>query len=1020
MISNYLLKIQSELNTGNALEHSYRPALKELIESMNPIINAVNEPTRSEFGSPDFIFLNSENRNFIHGYAETKDIYINLDQIEKSEQLKRYLGYPNLILTNYLEFRFYRNGEKYQTIEIAKKTTSGIIPIEGNFEHFERELVAFLQSPPESIRNGKRLAEIMGGKAARIRANVVTYLETDNEKNKEILKVYTTMKELLVHDLETKAFADMYAQTLVYGLFVARYYDDTPENFTRSEARDLIPASNPFLQRFFDHIAGTSFDKRLGYIVDELCDVFSVSDVNTIINKHYKLTESALDKDPIIHFYEDFLKEYDPELKKKMGAYYTPVPVVQFIIKAVDEILIKDFNLANGLANTSTVEMKFMQQGTKAKRSIPKVQILDPAVGTATFLNETIKLIYSKFSGQEGRWESYVENELLPRLHGFELMMAPYTIAHLKLAMTLKETGIKQFKKRLSVYLTNSLEEGIKLNEGWFSLGFADAINEESRAASVIKEETPVMVILGNPPYSISSSNKGAWIQSLIKDYKENLNERKINLDDDYIKFIRFAEHFIEKNGTGIVAMITNNSFLDGVTHRQMRKHLLESFDDIYILDLHGNAKKKETTPDGTKDENVFNIQQGVSINLFVRKNSTKKGFGKIYHTDLYGKRMHKFEVLNKNNWKNIKWQINPITEPNYFFVPKESKSSEEYYAGFGLDDLMPIYNSGIQTKRDKICISFNEDRVKNIVSDFNELNSDQIRQKYNLPPDGRDWKIDWAKKDLLLGYNIVDILYRPFDIRKTIYTTRSKGFIAYPRQKTSSQFFKHENIGLIFTRFDRQLSLGYFFVTNILLDLHALDSAGDSMMVAPLYLYHEDGTKTSNLKKEIVDEIEKNVDKVTPQDIFDYVYAVLYSSRYRESYKEFLKIGFPKVPYPKDKNIFIKLVEFGSELRELHLLESSKVTKYITTFPIGGSEVVEKIEYKSNKIFINETQYFGNVPELVWNFYIGGYQPVQKWLKDRKGRILTNKDIEHYQKIIVSLVETDRIMKEIDKLLTL
>jgi type I restriction-modification system DNA methylase subunit len=342
-------------------------------------------------------------------------------------------------------------------------------------------------------------------------------LEIENEKNEEILKVYKAMRELLVHDLEPKAFADMYAQTLVYGLFVARYYDETPENFTRSEARDLIPASNPFLQHFFDHIAGASFDKRLGYIVDELCDVFSVSDVNTIVNKHYKITDNGNDKDPIIHFYEDFLKEYDPALKKKMGAYYTPVPVVHFMIRAVDEILKKDFSLKQGVADTSTVEVKMMQQGTKAKKTIHRVQVLDPAVGTATFLNETIKLIYSKFKGQEGRWESYVERELLPRLHGFELMMAPYTIAHLKLAMTLKETGINQFKKRLSVYLTNSLEEGINLHEDWFSLGFADAINEESRAASVIKKETPIMVVLGNPPYFGESNNKSYKGQDIYK-----------------------------------------------------------------------------------------------------------------------------------------------------------------------------------------------------------------------------------------------------------------------------------------------------------------------------------------------------------------------------------------------------------------------------------------------------------------------------------------------------------------------
>lgn len=510
---------------------------------------------------------------------------------------------------------------------------------------------------------------------------------------------------------------------------------------------------------------------------------------------------------------------------------------------------------------------------------------------------------------------------------------------------------------------------------------------------------------------------KGKWIQELIKVYKENLNEKKINLDDDYIKFIRFAEHFIEKNGSGIVAMITNNSFLDGITHRQMRKHLLKTFDDVYILDLHGSAKKKEAVPGGGKDENVFDIQQGVSINIFVKREGEKKGFGKVRHADLYGKRARKFEKLNKSELKSIKWRRLDCAEPYYFFVPKDIKSEKEYLKGFRVNELMPLYNSGIQTKRDKVCISFDEERVANIINDFIQLDTEEIRHKYNLPADGRDWKIEWAKRDLLQGYEIVDILYRPFDIRKTVFTSRSKGFIAYPRQKTSSHFFKHENLGLIFTRFDRQLSLGYFFVTDLLLDLHALDSAGDSMMVAPLYLYHDDGIKTPNLKKEIIDKIEEIVGKVSPEDVFDYIYAALYSQTYREKYKEFLKIDFPRIPYPKNKMSFKKLAWYGSELRSLHLLKLPRVNKYVTTYPVVGSDVVEKRpEFKSGNVYINDEQYFGNVPKVAWDFYIGGYQPAQKWLKDRRERILTNEDIEHYQKMVVVLIETNRIMKEIDK----
>ena len=501
-ISNYLLSVQTELSTGNALEHTYRPALKTLIELLDETINAVNEPTRSAHGAPDFVFLNKSNKDLILGYAETKDLDVELDQIEKSEQLKRYLGYPNLILTNYLEFRFFKNGEKYQTIKIAQIKYGVVQSIESSFASLEHEIKAFISGKPETIKSAEKLAKIMGGKASRIRENVQRFLNGEKDvKNQELFRIYDVMKQLLVHDLKVDKFADMYAQTLVYGLFVARYYDETPDNFSRSEARDLVPASNPFLREFFDHIAGASFDSRLKYIADELCAVFSASDIPGIMQRKYNLFGEAVDKDPIIHFYEDFLKEYDPDLKKQMGAYYTPVPVVQFIIRAVDEVLKKDFDLTGGIADTSKIERVRKIQGSKSKEKIPRVQILDPAVGTATFLNEIIKFIYSQFKTQQGMWSSYVETELLPRLNGFELMMAPYTIAHLKLALTLKETGINDFKQRLGVYLTNTLEEGIKTNPGLFDIGIVGAITKESEEASRIKHDTPIMIVMGNPPY---------------------------------------------------------------------------------------------------------------------------------------------------------------------------------------------------------------------------------------------------------------------------------------------------------------------------------------------------------------------------------------------------------------------------------------------------------------------------------------------------------------------------------------
>lgn len=1003
IFDNYLQSISSKFSHLETSEMGYRTdfeiLLKGIFESIN-VKRVDHDPRARQGNKPDFIVINKDVPIL---YIEAKDIGVSLDKVEKSKQMARYFGYTNLVLTDYVEFRFYRNGLSYEEpIKIASYDLKNriITPLSQNYKHAAKTLLDFTQSQKEPIKSGKHLSKIMGGKAQRIRDNIRHFLLSDSAKNEELVHIYKAIKKMLVHDLTIDTFSDMYAQTLVYGLFVARYYDDSPDTFSRQEARDLVPASNPFLQHFFDHISGPNFDKRLSYIVDELCLVFQHADTKKLIEGYMG------DADPVIHFYEDFLKEYDPVLRKKMGAYYTPLPVVRFIIRSVDYILQKEFNLPNGLADTS-----------KLPNGRHRVQILDPAVGTGTFISAIIRTIYQhlKKQGQIGRWPSYVHNDLLPRLHGFELMMAPYTIAHLKLSLAFKQTGFWKFHRRLGIYLTNSLEQS-EAQQNLLSFGFAESIAEEAREADKIKRETPIMVVIGNPPYSISSSNKGKWILQLIKDYKTGLNERKINLDDDYIKFIRFAEHFIEKNKSGIVAMITNNSFIDGITHRQMRKHLLETFDEIYILDLHGNSKKKEKAPDGGKDENVFNIMQGVSISIFVRRAEDKKGFGKVYHTELYGKREDKFKALNESDIQTVKWNKLDYSEPYYFFVPKDFGAKQEYEKGFKLSELFMVNSNGIETQNDRVNIFFDEKEANLLLRNFTDFLETELISMYFLK-DGRDWKVKTAKTDLINNPVMINQLqYRPFDLRFVNYTGVTKGIMSYPRFKVMKNFV-NKNIGLIFKRgFPEENSVPVFVSANII-DRRSWTRPGmqGAETIAPLYLYAEDGSKTLNLKKAIVDEIEKIVGSVFPENIFDYIYAVLHSPSYREKYKEFLKIDFPRVPYPKGTKTFKKLVAFGAELRSLHLLESPKVNQFITTYPIAGSDTVEKLAYKNGKVFINVEQYFGNVPEVAWNFYIGGYQPARKWLKDRKRRTLKNADIEHYQKIIVALAETNRIMKEID-----
>ena len=692
VFADYISSLSAKFAHVETSEMGYRTDFEVLIKKIFEEINVRridHDPKAEQHNKPDFIVLKNDVPIL---YIEAKDIGVSLDRIEDSEQMTRYYGYTNLVLTDYVEFRFYRNGIRYgEPIKIAEYNLKGRIirQFPQNFVNLAKTLIDFSQSQKEPIKSGVHLSKIMAGKARRIRDNLRQYLANDSDINTEIVKVYETIKKLLVHDLTKDAFADMYAQTLVYGLFAARHEDDPQSTFSRQEARDLIPRSNPFLRDFFDHIVGPNFDKRLEYIVDELCDVLSHADVSELMKEYYKKDlwgNTHIEPDPVIHFYEDFLKEYDPDLRKKIGAYYTPVPVVQFIVRSVDYLLKKDFDLAGGLSST-----------TKTKNGLHKVQILDPAVGTGTFISKIIRNIYEHLikTGQKGQWHPYVLHDLLPRIYGFELMMTPYTIAHLKLSLAFRDTGFKYFNdRRLGIYLTNSLEESGIQQQGLFALGLAESIAEESKAASKIKNEKPIMIVIGNPPYSGISSNETEYANKLVEKYKvepggkQRLREKKHWLNDDYVKFIALAEKMIQKNGEGIVGFITNHGYLDNPTFRGMRWSLLDTFDYLYSMDLHGNSKKHEIPPDGGKDENVFDIQQGVSILLAVKTGKKKQGdLAKLYSQDLWGKRIKKYEQLNNSSLENIKWKLIEPRLPNLFFKEGSSaKLEKEYLKGFDVN----------------------------------------------------------------------------------------------------------------------------------------------------------------------------------------------------------------------------------------------------------------------------------------------------------------------------------------------
>ena len=1046
-LEQYIDNLDKRYRLGNATEHTFRGDLQQLLESLVPTIRATNEPKRQSCGAPDYILTK---KDIPVGFIEAKDIGDkDLDGTKKTgnkEQFDRYkASLNNLIFTDYINFHLYREGEFVTKISIAEITDKGIKPLPEKFGNFENLIKDFCVHVGQTIKSSKKLAEMMAGKA-RLLSDIIEKSLTSDEENQEnstLKEQMLAFKQILIHDITPQGFADVYAQTIAYGMFAARLHDPTLNNFSRQEAAELIPKSNPFLRKLFGYIAGPDIDDRIKWVVENLSEIFLACNVEEILKNYGKSTKM---EDPIIHFYETFLSEYDPKLRKSRGVWYTPQPVVNFIVRAVDDILKTEFDLPHGLADTSKTTIKVNTQTTdkrsatgykQMEQEVHKVQILDPATGTGTFLAEVVKHIHKKFQGQQGIWSNYVETHLLPRLNGFELLMASYAMAHLKLDLLLTETGFKPTSnQRFKVYLTNSLEEH---HQDTGTL-FANWLSTEANEANHIKRDTPVMCVIGNPPYAVSSTNKNEWIQGLISDYKKNLNERKINLDDDYIKFIRYGQYYIDKNGSGVLAYISNNSFIDGITHRQMRKNLLETFDKIYILDLHGNAKKKEVCPDGSPDQNVFDIMQGVSINIFVKTGSKKKTeLGEVYHSDLQGKRNHKYDILNDSNISDINWEKLIFSKPYYFFVPKDFELIKNYEKGFKVNETINTNSNGIETKCDALAIQFSNQKLQNVINDFENETVEFLKVKYKEKQDSSGWSFARAKESILNDtFKQVKINYRPFDVRESIITKNSGGFIGRSRFEVM-QHLLQPNIGLIVPRQTTQ-DYKHNFITDKIIEGNFTASAKlfGTGCLFPLYLYPEsNGQQTieqttervPNLNQEIVKQIaeklgltftnEKEITENTfaPIDILDYIYAVLHSPTYRSTYNEFLKIDFPRVPYPKDKDTFWQLVKLGGEIRQIHLLESPTVEQYITQYPIDGDNEVGKPKYKDGKVFINDTQYFDNVPQVTWEFYIGGYQPAQKWLKDRKNRKLEFDDILHYQKIIVALSETDKLMKEIDKI---
>jgi len=1060
-LSEYLKQIEKALQAGDATEHTHRPALKALIESLSKGLTATNEPKHIACGAPDFIVTKG---GVPLGYIECKDVGEPLDKVERGEQMVRYFSLGNVLLTDYLEFRWYVLGERRLSGRLASVGAKDKLkPEKDGAEQVDQLLKAFIDAEVPTVGTPKELAERMAALAQIIRDAIRHALEGE-ERSGSLHQQMEGFRKVLLHDLTVEQFADMYAQTLCYGLFAARYHHPAGKRFTREHAAYELPNTNPFLRWLFGYVAGPKLDERIVWAVDDLAELLNRADMSAITKDFGKRTRQ---EDPVVHFYETFLSEYDPKERKGRGVYYTPEPVVSYIVRSVDHLLMNEFGLPDGLADSSKVESK--------SREAHKVLILDPATGTGSFLYRVVNQIYDHqmAKGQKGAWSGYVSKHLLPRLFGFELLMAPYAVAHLKLGVLLKETGYDfKAEERLRVYLTNTLEEAHKMSG--LPL-FTQELAEEASAAGDVKKGFPVMVVLGNPPYSKLPANKGEWIANLLRGVDVQSGERTANyfevdgkplgernpkwLNNDYVKFIRFAQWRIEKTGYGILAFISDHSYLDNPTFRGMRQSLMRTFDELYILDLHGNTNKKERCPDGSKDENVFAIKEGVAIGLFVKRprkrniSNAVNDLAKVRHAELWGLRDAKYKWLDRAELNTTKWAgLKPLS-PFYRFVPQDTAFLSEYNQGWLVTRIFEVYASTVTTARNDFSMAFDPKVLVARIGDLRnrDLSDNLIRDRYGLK-DVSYWTLSSARQELSPINQIEDYIkpycYRPFDFRFVYY---------HPAvcERLRSEVMAHmrdDNVAFLTHRPYSPGDFTFAYCTRMIGDQCVAankSSGGGNSFQFPLYLYsdarkkelfdsaNQQDRRISNFSQEFIANLSdrlkldfildgKGDSKKTfgPEDVFDFIYAVFHSPAYRKRYSEFLRTDFPRLPLTSNPKLFRDLCALGEELVALHLME--KHGPDLTAYPVKGEDMVEAVRFtepgqgaKKGRVWINKTQYFEGVPPEVWNFQIGGYQVCHKWLKDRKGRKLEYDDIQHYQHIVSALSETIRLMAEIDKSIT-
>lgn len=1032
----YLKEICQKISRGDAREESFYSILAELLNKYGQSIGKRTEvtvlPKKTEAGNPDFRVWDGQSQ--LTGYIEAKNPSMELlDQVESSEQIKRYLeAYPNFILTNFFEFRLYRNGNLWgKPIKISDYFLSQKIPqfpVVQHEEEFKKLLDFFYDFVQPSITQPKSLAEVLACKTGIMRDYVVSPTIKESQDN-YFGWLYQSFKEHLIKDLESQVFADLFSQTFTYGLVIAKYQYEAQQTlfgkkisklpFTTKTAYDFIQEKFGILREVFKIISTQKMPKDLAIITDDIVDILNHTEIYKLLSRSSKGGK----KDPIFHLYETFLLKYDKERKIKLGVFYTPLEIVSYIVNSVHTLL-KDsklFDAPDGLASYKP-------------ESIEKsVTLLDPAVGTGTFfvnaIEKAVEEVKTKRSSSKNIVSDFVRKHILPHFFAFEIQIAPYVVNHLKTLFSLTNEGFEfTDDDYLRIFLTNTLEFHHKeISKGYAGFFERVLVTEQEKALDV-KSKTPIMVVVGNPPYSVSSQNAvdpQTDFGKFYEGYKENVRKEEKNiqpLSDDYIKFLAFAHWKVQKTGKGIVGMITNNSYLDGIIHRDMRKKLLCDFDLIYIFNLHGDAKKLKISDDGRKDENVFDIRQGVAIGLFVKPEKQIKK--QIFYQELMGLRDEKYKYLNTYNVKTSKWEKLKPKEPYWFFVPKDFELEKKYNKFLSLTEIFEKGNVGIATGKDTVLVTLDKNQLRRNLSikdkEVFELFLRKSKVKEQLVSRWYEILEETNLEDQIFPYS-----YRPFDTRFTIYNAQ---ILQRTRKELMDNFLHPEgNIALCVTNRSNQKTYNEVFISDKITDKHL---TGHQTYIFPLWFYnnknHENGenqdsllTPSANIKIEIIKQFSSNYNReISPEEIFYYIYAILYSEKYRKKYEEFLKIDFPKVPFTKNHRLFKKISALGKELAKLHLLKSSLLSKTSSRFEGENEGIIKKPSYneKLKRVYINESQYFTNVGSEVWNYYIGGYQILAKWLKDRKKKTLTDEEAKHYIKVIAAIENTIKIQKEIDK----